>query len=59
MLLKIPNGKRRLADAVGCAVTVDRIATGETVEKNRQIPAKRERRLFGLKSRSEEVSVVE
>ena len=37
---KGPQGQKRPADAVGCAVTVARIATGEIEEAPRPAPAK-------------------
>ena len=33
---KGPNGQRRPADVVGCAVTVAKIATGELTEETRE-----------------------
>ena len=36
-----PNGEKRPADVVGCAVTVMRIATGEEEETGCQQPVKR------------------
>ena len=49
-----PDGQRRPADAVGCAVTVAKIATGETEDTK---PAKgRDGGLVGGKARSERLS---
>ena len=46
-----PNGEKRPADAVGCAVTVAKIATGEIEE---ELPAKtRNGGLKGGKARAE------
>ncbi len=38
---KGPQGQRRPADAVGCAVTVARIATGEAEETLGKVPGRR------------------
>ena len=35
-----PQGQRRSADVVGCAVTVAKIATGEIEEDNNTIPGR-------------------
>ena len=53
---KGPNGEKRPADAIGCAVNVARIATGEVedvgyVSKNRRISG-----LSGAKARSESLT---
>jgi len=48
---KGPNGERRPADVVGCAVTVARVATGEIEEDRLRQPAKRKSGLAGAKAR--------
>jgi hypothetical protein len=40
-MLRGPNGEKRPADVVGCAVTVMRIATGEIKETGQKCPDKR------------------
>ncbi len=44
-----PNGERRPADAVGCAVTVAKIATGEIEE---ELPENRAGKVNGGKARA-------
>ena len=44
-----PNGERRPADVVGCAVTVAKIATGEIEE---ELPENREDKVNGGKARA-------
>ena len=48
-----PNGERRPADTVGCAVTVARIATGEDEETAHKQPAKAKCGKAGGKARAE------
>ncbi|MDE0308152.1 MAG: hypothetical protein OXI87_25185 [Albidovulum sp.] len=48
---KGPNGERRSADVVGCAVNVARIATGETEDSGYKQPAKRKGGLAGARAR--------
>ena len=43
-----PNGEKRPADVVGCAVTVAKIATGELEE---ELPKNREAKVNGGKAR--------
>jgi len=55
-MTKGPNGEKRPADAIGCAVAVARIATGEDqdtgyVSKNRRISG-----VAGAKARAEKLS---
>ena len=45
-----PNGERRPADVVGCAVHVMKIATGEIEE---ELPENREGKVNGGKARTE------
>ena len=45
-----PNGEKRPADAVGCAVTVAKIATGEIEE---DLPAHRDIKVKGGKARAD------
>ena len=49
-----PQGQKRPADAVGCAVTVARIATGEISEtpKTARMPSKRIGGVAGGKARA-------
>lgn len=47
-----PNGEKRPADVVGCAVTVMRIATGEIEESGYKQPGKRKGGKAGGKARS-------
>ena len=53
---KGPQGQKRPADVVGCAVTVARIATGETDETRPKQPAKRKSGLAGAKARAAALS---
>lgn len=46
-MLKGPQGQKRLADVIGNAVHIARIATGEEQETTLQQPAKRESGLAG------------
>jgi hypothetical protein len=48
---KGPQGQRRPADAIGNAVHIARIATGETQETTLAQPAKRNSGLAGAKAR--------
>jgi hypothetical protein len=48
-----PNGEKRPADAVGCAVTVAKIATGEIEE---DLPAHRDIKVKGGKARAESMT---
>ena len=48
---KGPNGERRPADVVGCAVTVAKIATGEIEDTRLKQPAKRKSGLAGANAR--------
>ena len=50
---KGPNGERRPADAIGRAVHVARIATGEIEDTKLEQPAKRRSGLAGAKARQE------
>ena len=45
-----PNGEKRPADVVGCAVKVMKIATGEIEE---ELPASRESKVNGGKARAD------
>jgi hypothetical protein len=53
---KGPQGQRRPADAIGNAVHVARIATGEEKETALKQPAKRKSGLAGAKARVENTS---
>ena len=48
-----PNGEKRPADVVGCAVTVMRIATGEIEDTGYKQPGKRKGGKAGGKARAE------
>ena len=48
---KGPQGQKRPADVVGCAVTVGRIATGEIEDTRLKQPAKRKSGQAGAKAR--------
>ena len=48
---KGPQGQKRPADVVGCAVTVARIAIGESDETRLKQPAKRKSGLAGAQAR--------
>ena len=50
---KGPQGQRRPADAIGNAVHIARIATGEEQETTLKQPAKRKSGLAGAKARVE------
>lgn len=56
---KGPNGQRRPADAIGCAVHVARIATGEIEDTTLAQPAKRRSGLAGSKARAEKLTAEE
>jgi hypothetical protein len=53
-----PHGQKRPADAVGCAVTVAQIATGEISEtpKTARMPSKRTGGVAGGKARAKALS---
>ena len=53
---KGPNGEKRPADVVGCAVTVMRIATGEEEETGYKQPGKRKGGKAGGKARATELT---
>ena len=46
-----PNGQKRPADAIGLAVHIAKIATGETEETSLKQPAKRKSGLAGAAAR--------
>ena len=48
-MLRGPNGEKRPADAVGCAVMVAKIATGEIAE---ELPAHRKAKVNGGKAKA-------
>lgn len=56
---KGPNGERRPADAIGLAVHVARIATGELDDTRLEQPAKRRSGLAGGKARAEKLTAEE
>ena len=51
-----PNGEKRPADVVGCAVTVARIATGEIEDTRLTHPAKHNSGVAGGKARAKSLS---
>ena len=53
---KGPQGQKRPADVVGCAVAVARIAVGEIEDTNYKQPAKRKSGLAGAKARTATLS---
>ena len=53
---KGPNGERRPADVVGCAVTVAKIATGEIEDTRLKQPAKRKSGKASGKARAASLS---
>lgn len=53
---KGPQGQKRPADTVGCAVHVARIATGEIEDPKLEQPAKRKSGLAGAKARTASLS---
>ena len=50
---KGPNGEKRPADTVACAVMVAKIATGEIEDEGYKAPGRRKSGLAGAKARSE------
>ncbi len=56
---KGPQGQRRPADAIGNAVHIARIATGEIEETTLKQPAKRKSGLAGAKARLENTTADE
>lgn len=53
-----PNGQRRPADAIGCAVMVAGIATGEQRDTTYAQPNKRRSGIEGAKARNDNLSAV-
>ncbi len=53
---KGPQGQRRPADAIGNAVHIARIATGEIEETTLKQPAKRKSGLAGAKARADSLN---
>jgi len=51
-----PQGQKRPADAIGCAVTVAKIATGEIEEELKEPSGKVRSGKAGSKARSEKLS---
>lgn len=56
---KGPQGQRRPADVVGCAVAVARIATGDVVELNQEKSGRVRSGKAGAKARAESLSAAE
>ena len=56
---KGPQGQRRPADAVGCAVAVARIATGDVVELRQEKSGRVRSGKAGAKARAESLTAVE
>lgn len=53
---KGPQGQKRPADVVGCAVTVARIATGDVEEELGKVPGRRKSGKAGAAARAEALS---
>lgn len=53
---KGPNGQKRPADTIGCAVMVGRIATGDVAEEVAYAPSKAKRGSAGGKARAQHLS---
>lgn len=53
---KGPNGQKRPADAIGCAVMVAQIATGEQEDATLSTPKRRKSGLAGAKVRNSRLS---
>ena len=53
---KGPQGQRRPADAVGCAVAVGRIATGDVVELNQEKSGRVRSGKAGAKARNQSLT---
>ena len=51
-----PNGEKRPADVIGCAVTVMRIATGEVEETGYKQPGRRKGGRIGGKRRAQSLT---
>lgn len=53
---KGPNGERRPADGIGCAISVARIATGEESDDGYVSAGRRKSGLAGAKARNESLT---
>jgi hypothetical protein len=53
---KGPNGERRPANSVACAIAVAKIATGETQDDGYRIPGRKKSGLSGAKARTESLT---
>lgn len=53
---KGPNGQKRPADAIGCAVMVAQIATGEITEVTSEPSGRRRSGLAGAKARAQNLN---
>jgi hypothetical protein len=53
---KGPQGQKRPADTIGCAVMVAKIATGETEDEGYSAPARKNSGLAGAKARNESLT---
>jgi hypothetical protein len=56
---KGPNGEKRPADVVGCAVLIGRIATGQAEESPAPTSGRRRSGLAGAKARAEKLTTEE
>ncbi len=56
---KGPQGQKRPVDAVGCAVAVARIATGEVAEELGKVPGRRKSGKAGAKARARKLTAEE
>ena len=55
-MAKGPNGEKRPADVVGCAVTVARIATGEVKDTKLKYPGRKKSGVAGSKARNKSLN---
>jgi len=54
-----PQGQRRPADVIGCAVAVARIATGEDEDQQFKAPGRRRSGVAGAAARNTELSAAQ
>jgi hypothetical protein len=51
-----PQGQRRPADLIGCAVMVAKIATGDAADGGYRVPARKKSGLIGAKARNDSLT---
>ena len=56
---KGPQGQKRPADVIGCAVTVAKIATGEIEDTKHKAPGRKRSGKAGAKARAEKLTAEE